>query len=143
MKLSEIMTENVEVLPPDASLQEAAQRMKELNVGLIPICDGQRLVGTLTDRDITVRATADGLDPCQTTVGEVMSAQVLYCFEDQGVEEAARIMNERQVRRLPILDRKKRLCGIVSLGDIAVRTGSRQLSGEALEGVSEPSHPTR
>lgn len=143
MKLSEIMTENVEVLPPDSSLQEAAQRMKELNIGLIPICDGERLLGTLTDRDITVRATADGLDPCQTRVSEVMSAEVLYCFDDQGVDEAARIMNERQVRRLPILNRKKRLCGIVSLGDIAVRTGSWQLSGEALEGVSEPSHPVR
>ena len=139
MKLNEIMTPKVEVLPPDASVQEAAQRMKELDVGFIPICDGQRLVGMLSDRDITIRATADGLDPTETSVSEVMSDEVLYCYEDQDVEEAARLMNDRQIRRLPILDRQKKLCGIVSLGDIAVRVGP-ELSGQALEGVSEPTH---
>ena len=143
MKLNEIMTSKVEVLPPDASVQEAAQRMKELDVGFIPICDGQRLVGMLSDRDITIRATADGLDPSETAVSEVMSEEVLYCYEDQDVEEAARVMEERQIRRLPILDRQKKLCGIVSLGDIAVRVGSPELAGEALERVSEPANPSR
>lgn len=140
MKLREIMTPRVEVLPPTATLQAAAQRMKEIDVGSLPVCDGERLLGTLTDRDITIRATAEGWDPRTTTVSEVMSREIVYCFEDQDVEEAADVMESRQVRRLPILTRDKRLCGIVSLGDLAVRTGSHELSGEALEAVSEPTH---
>jgi CBS domain-containing protein len=138
MKLSEIMTAEVEVIGPDANLQQAAQRMKALDVGLIPICDGERLVGTLTDRDITVRATAEGRDPRRTPVRDAMSSEVIYCYADQDVEEGAKVMRERQVRRLPILDRDKRLVGIVSLGDLAVRLSSVPLSGKTLEGVSEP-----
>jgi CBS domain-containing protein len=92
----------------------------------------------LTDRDIIVRAVAEGRDPRETRVSDVMTPDVRYCFEDQDVEEAARVMNDLQIRRLPILNRSKRLVGIVSLGDLAVRTGNTALSGQALEGVSEP-----
>jgi CBS domain-containing protein len=128
MQLKEVMTRGVDVVPPEALLQEAAQKMKQLEVGPLPVCDGERLVGLLTDRDITVRAVAEGCDPTTTKVRDVMTPEVLYCFEDQEVQEAAKLMEERQIRRLPILNRNKWLVGIVSLGDLAVRTGDRQAS---------------
>ena len=107
-----------------------------------PVYDGDRMVGMLTDSDINLRATAEGLDPTKTPVHEVMTPDVVYCFEDQPVEEAARIMEEKQIRRLIILNRDKRLVGIVSLGDLAVRdTEDPHLEEEVLERVSEPSAP--
>jgi CBS domain-containing protein len=141
------MTLHVEVIHPDATLHEAAEKMKSLDVGPIPVCDGDRLVGMVTDRDITVRATAEGRDPNTTRVRDVMTPDIIYCFEDQDVEEAARIMGEQQIRRLVVLNRDKRLVGIVSLGDLAVYTdqddmGAEELS-ETLSGVSEPSEPQR
>jgi CBS domain-containing protein len=139
MQVSEIMTRDVEVIAPDTTLQQAAQRMADLDVGALPVCDGERLLGMVTDRDIVVRAVAAGRDPRQLRAREAMSEELRYAFEDQDVEEAARLMDEHQIRRLPILNRNKRLVGIVSLGDLAVRTGDDSLSGEALEGVSEPS----
>jgi len=143
MELREIMTRNPEVVSGDASLQEAATKMKNLDVGLMPICDGDRLQGMLTDRDITIRATADGRDPNKTKVTEVMSTDVAYCFEDQDVAEAVSLMEARQIRRLPILNKDKHLVGVVSLGDIAVHVGDRDLAGETLQEVSEPAQPKR
>jgi CBS domain-containing protein len=144
MQIREIMTREVDVVAPNASIRDAAAKMKELDVGAIPVCDGQKLSGLVTDRDITVRAVAEGRDPSKTRVSEVMSSEIAYCFEDDPVEQAAKLMESKQIRRLPILDRNKQLAGIVSLGDIAVRTeGSRQkdLAGEALEEISEPARP--
>jgi CBS domain-containing protein len=132
------MTHNVECIPPDATLQEAAQRMEALDVGPLPVSEDGRLVGMLTDRDITVRATAQGLDPKTTTVRQVLTPRVLYCFEDQDVEGAARLMEAQQVRRLVVLSGDKRLVGIVSLGDLAVETDDEHLAGEALQAVSQP-----
>ena len=143
MQLRDVMTRDVEVVHPNATLREAAEKMEALNVGPLPVCDGERLVGMVTDRDITVRATSAGLDPNEATVREVMSPEAAYCFEDQDTDEAARLMEERQIRRLVILDRDKRLVGIVSLGDLAVTTQDDQLSGEVLERVSEPAEPER
>src|SRR5919198_2858701 len=111
MQLKEIMTRDVEVVRPDATLQEAAGRMKALDVGVIPVCDGEHLMGMLTDRDITVRATAAGRDPRTTHVRDVMTPNVVYCFEDQDVTEAQRLMQERQIRRVLILKRGKRVGG--------------------------------
>jgi CBS domain-containing protein len=143
MVLREIMTTRVEVVHPDATLKEAAQKMKALDVGPIPVCDGDRLQGMLTDRDITVRATAEGRDPNTTKVREVMTPDVVYCFEDQDVREAADIMEEKQIRRLVVLNRDKRLVGIVSLGDLATQTGDAELESEelseTLSGVSAKS----
>jgi CBS domain-containing protein len=144
MQIREIMTREVDVVAPNASVRDAAAKMKELDVGAIPVCDGQKLSGLVTDRDITLRAVAEGRDPSKTRVSEVMSSEIAYCFEDNSVEQAAKLMESKQIRRLPILDRNKQLAGIVSLGDIAVRTeGSRQkdLAGEALEEISEPARP--
>jgi CBS domain-containing protein len=138
MQLKDIMTPEVERIHKDESLQTAAQRMKALNVGMIPIYDGDRLVGMLTDRDITVRATAAGCNPATTPVGQVMTPEVVYCFENQHVEEAATVMEDKQIRRLIVLNRDKRLVGVVSLGDLATRTGARRAVGEALEEISQP-----
>ena len=137
------MTRNVEVVSSGASLRDAATKMKQLDVGLIPVCDGDRLKGVLTDRDITVRATAHGRDPSNTKVSEVMSTDVAYCLEDQQVDEAVSLMEARQIRRLPIINTEKRLVGIISLADIAVHVGDRDLSGETLEEISAPAEPKR
>ncbi|HET9550405.1 MAG TPA: CBS domain-containing protein [Candidatus Binatia bacterium] len=143
MELRDIMTRNVEVVNGNASLKEAATKMKKLDVGLIPVCDGDRLKGLLTDRDITIRATANGRDPSKTKVNEVMSTDIAYCLEDQAVDEAVILMEARQIRRLPILNQDKQLVGIVSLADIAVHVGDRDLTGETLEEISEPAEPKR
>jgi CBS domain-containing protein len=143
MELREIMTRGVEVISVDESVKEAAIKMKQLDVGLIPVCDGDKLRGVLTDRDIVVRATAEGLDPARTKVVDVMSPDIAYCFEEQEVEEAVSLMEVRQIRRLPILNQDERLVGIVSLGDIAVHVGDRELSGETLEEISEPAAPKK
>ena len=138
MQLRELMTRDAEVVSPDASLQEAAQCMRDLDVGLIPICDGGRVIGMLTDRDITVRATAEGSNPKKTKVKEVMTEDVVSCYEDEDAADAARLMEDHQIRRLIILNRDDRLAGIVSLGDLATHTGTEHLAGEALEHVSQP-----
>ena len=143
MDLRDIMTRNVEVVSAGASLMDAARKMKELDVGLIPVCDGDRLKGVLTDRDITIRATASGRDPAKTKVSEIMTTDLAYGLEDQEIEEAVSVMEARQIRRLPVVNLDKRLVGIVSLADIAVHVGDRDLSGETLEEISAPAEPKR
>jgi CBS domain-containing protein len=143
MELREIMTTNVEVVAANESLEHAARKMRDLDVGLIPVCDGEKLQGVLTDRDITIRATANGWDPKNTKVADVMSGDIAYCLEDQAIDEAVVLMEARQLRRLPILNREKNLVGIVSLGDIAIHVGDRDLTGESLEEISKPTEPKR
>jgi CBS domain-containing protein len=143
MELRDVMTRDVEVVSAGASLKEAAGKMKSLDVGLLPVCDGDRLQGILTDRDITIRATADGRDPKKTKVTDVMSTDLAYCLEDQEVEEAVSLMEARQIRRIPVVNQDKRLVGIVSLADIAVHVRDRDLSGETLEEISAPAEPRR
>ncbi len=138
MQVKDVMTRGAECVRPETTLQEAAQKMKNLDVGPLPVCDNDRLVGMLTDRDITVRAVAEGKDPRATRVRDAMTEGICYCFEDDDVADAARLMKERQVRRLVVLDHNKRLAGIVSLGDLAVETGDEHLAGETLEHVSQP-----
>src|SRR5918911_1856091 len=138
MQVKEVMTRDVEVVRPDTSLREAAEKMRAADVGPMPVCEGDRLVGMITDRDVTVRSTAEGYDPWTARVRDAMTAEVTYCFEDDDVAEAARLMQEKGVRRLVVLDRDRRLAGIVSLGDLAVHLGDDPLSSETLERVSEP-----
>jgi len=137
MKLKEIMTHDVEVIHPDDSLQTAAQKMRDRDIGFLPVCDGDRLIGTVTDRDMIVRVIAEGRDPKAMMGRNLATSPVIYCFEDQSVDEAARIMQEKQIRRLVILNRDKRLVGVVSLGDLAMNRPADQ-SGEVLQSVSEP-----
>jgi len=142
MKLKDVMTRNIESVHPDSTLAEAAMKMKEHDVGPLPVCDGEQLAGILTDRDITVRATAGGSNPTQSRVRDVMTSEVIYGFEDQDVEDAVRMMEEKQIRRLVVLNREKKLVGIVSLADLAV-DANQQLAGEVLQRVSEPAEPAR
>jgi CBS domain-containing protein/sporulation protein YlmC with PRC-barrel domain len=143
MEIKEIMTHQVEVVHPEATLWEAAQKMAGLDVGPLPVCNGDELVGMLTDRDITVRAIAAGRDPKTSRVYEVMTPEIIFAYEDEDVSDAAQLMAEHQIRRLVVLNRDKRLVGIVSLGDLAVHTGNVQQAGETLEDVSTPSEPQR
>lgn len=136
------MTTNVELITPKCTLREAAQKMRDIGIGALAVQEFDRLKGLVTDRDITIHAIADGKDPNQVTVDEVMTTPIVYCFDDQDVEEAARLMEVKLIRRLAVLNRSKRLVGIVSLGDLAVKAGNEALAGEALEKISN-SNATR
>ncbi len=138
MKLSEIMTREVVTIGPDDTLQTAAKKMRDRDIGFLPVCDGENLLGVLSDRDITIRALADGMDVAVMLGRDLMTAPAIYCFEDQDVDEAARIMQENQIRRLLVLSRDdKRLVGVLSLGDLAMKSNTDR-SGEVLQSISKP-----
>lgn len=139
--ISNVMTTGVRTLRPEDSAQLAAQAMSELNIGSVPICDGDRLVGMLTDRDLAVRGMAEGRDG-QTPIGELMSGDVLCCHVDDAIDRVAMTMEEAQVRRIPVIDDDRRLVGIVALGDLAVR-GDAEAAGQVLGDISMPSEPVR
>lgn len=139
MQLKEIMSRDVHCVSPETTIRNAATTMKELDVGSLPVCTGDRLAGIVTDRDIVVRGLANG-QGASATVMDVMTPDVAWCYDDVSTADAARLMQERQIRRLPVLNHDKRLVGIVSLGDLAVRTNDDRLSGQTLEQVSEPDH---
>jgi len=143
MLVKEVMTRSAQCIGPDATLQEAAEKMKSLDVGALPVCDNDRLSGMLTDRDIAVRSVCEGHDTRTKRVRDAMTAGVIWCNEDQDVADAARLMKEKQIRRLPVLNQDKRLVGIISLGDLAVETGDERLAGNTLEAVSDPNRPQR
>jgi CBS domain-containing protein len=136
MKVSEAMTRDVRVANPEETLQQAAQMMAELDAGVLPVGENDRLVGMITDRDIVIRGIAEGKGP-KAKVREVMSKEVKYCFEDQNLEDVTQNMADIQVRRMPVVNREKRLVGIISLGDIATSRAD-ELAGEALSGISRP-----
>ncbi len=138
MLVKEIMTPNVEVVSPGDTLEQAARKMEELDVGPLPVCEGIRVVGMITDRDITVRATAAGCAPKTTLVSDVMTQDIICCYEDQDDREAAKLMKAKQIRRLLVLSRANDLVGIVSLGDLATEAGDPGQPGEVLKSVSEP-----
>lgn len=143
MKLRDIMTEDVETIRPEASVQEAAQKMAELDIGSIPVMDGDHLVGIVTDRDITIKATALGLSPDEVPVRDVMSSPVIFGDEGLTADEAADLMETHQIRRLPVMSSDRHLVGIVTLGDLATRVPEEGVSTRALEGVSEQGLRTR
>jgi len=134
MNVREVMTPDVVVASPEDTLQRAAEMMIDIDAGVLPVGENDRLVGILTDRDITVRGVAAGKEPAECTVREVMSPDIKYIYEDESIEDAARNMAELQMRRLPVLNREKRLVGIVSLGDLALKDKSD--AADALKGVS-------
>ena len=137
MKVADVMTAEVDVVKPDQTIQQAASFMLRADAGSIPVCDGEKLVGMVTDRDIAVRAVAEGMGP-DTPVRETMSDEVLYCFEDEDVEAVAAKMSESQVRRMPVVAREdKRLVGIVSLGDLS-RSNEHDIAALALDGITGP-----
>ena len=138
MLVRDVMTPDVVTLSLGATLSDVARRMRDEDIGSVPISDDNRLVGMVTDRDVVIRGLADGEDPTRLTARDVMSPRLLYCFEEQSVDEALHNMGEQQVRRLPVLNRDKRLVGMVSLGDLSQAQARK--AGDALKDISEPGH---
>lgn len=138
MQLRDIMTHDIETIRPDASLQVAAQMMAALDVGMLPVVEGDKLLGSITDRDVTVRATARGLDPKETSVRRAMTVNLISATESQPISHALQLMMDLQIRRLPILDKDQKLVGIISLGDLAKVIDDKHMAGRALERISEP-----
>jgi CBS domain-containing protein len=136
MKVRDAMTGDVRLTDPNRSIREAAQTMAEQDIGALPVGENDRLVGIVTDRDIAVRAVAQGLGP-ETKIREVMSQEVMYCFDDEDLDDAAHNMGDIKVRRLPVLNRDKRLVGIIAISDLAGREDARQL-GRTIADISAP-----
>lgn len=143
MRTSEIMTIDFETIDATSTLTKAAQKMKSFNIGFLPVQEDKKIIGVITDRDIVVRALAEDLNPSSTPVRDIISPAVVYCYEDESVEGAARLMEEHRVRRLIVCDYDGNPVGVVSIGDLAVKSGEECLSGEVLEQISEPAAPIR
>ena len=137
-QLKDVMTRDVKVISPDSTIREAAKAMLDGDFGMMPVGENDRLIGAISDRDIAVRGVAEGKDS-NAKVGEVMSQGITWAYEDESVEDAAKIMSERQIRRLPVINRDKRLVGIVALGDFAVDSSELEPAAEALSEISQPS----
>lgn len=136
MRVSNCMTKDVQIADPEQTLREAALSMGRLDAGVLPVGENDRLVGVITDRDIAIRGVAEGKGP-EAKIRDVMSSDVRYCFDDDDVDDVLHTMSALKVRRLPVLNRDKRLVGIISLGDIATH-GAMAETGEALSGISQP-----
>jgi CBS domain-containing protein len=139
MQIQDVMTADVSYVKPDTPILEIARKMRDANIGSTPVVENDRLIGMVTDRDIVVRALAAGGDVNSMTARDAMSPRVLYCFADETIEAVLENMGEQQVRRLPVVNRDKRLVGVVSLGDLAL-SGKRRAAGEALKEISQPAH---
>ncbi|MDP3619372.1 MAG: CBS domain-containing protein [Ramlibacter sp.] len=137
-QLKDVMTHSVIVISPDSTITEAAQQMRDGDFGLLPVGENDRMIGAISDRDIVIRAVAEGLDG-KTTVRDVMTDGIRWCYEDQSIDEAATLMSEHQIRRLPVINREKRLVGIVALGDLAADKAAIGPAADALADISEPS----
>lgn len=136
-KVKDVMSQDVKVISPEATIKEAAQKMRDGDFGMLPVGEDDRMIGAISDRDIAIRAVAEGNDPT-TKVRDTMSGGIVWVFEDDSVDEAARIMSENQIRRLPVVNRDKRLVGIVALGDFAVQSSDIEVAAEALTEISKP-----
>ncbi len=137
-QLKDLMSRDVKVISPDMTIGEAAKKMRDGDFGMLPVGENDRMIGTISDRDIAIRAVAEGKG-IATTVRDVMSDGIAWVYEDDSVEQAAAIMSKRQVRRLPVVNRDKRLVGIVALGDFAVESSEIQPAAKALSEISRPS----
>ncbi len=142
MKIFEFMTSTIEGCDINTTILEATKRMRDLNVGAVPVFQNQKVTGLVTDRDIVVRAIAAELNPATTPLGEIMSKELQFCNSNDEIQLAAQIMEKEQVRRLLVKSAEGDVVGIVSLGDIATHV-SKDLSGEILQQISQPSHPKK
>jgi len=140
MKLKDIMTKNVATLHADDTVEQAAHLMKQYNIGSVPVCNGEEIIGIITDRDIAVRSVAEGENFKNQKVRDIMTSNPVIATQDMDIHDAARIMSERQIRRLPVAHNKN-IVGIISLGDIAVENNLKDNAGEVLSNISEPSSP--
>ena len=141
MQLRQIMTPQVEVVSLHDTISTAATLMRRLDVGSLPVCDGTRVVGMITDRDITIRATAAGSDPTLTKVSECMSRETFFCYEHQDSLDAEALMQEHQIRRVPILNKEHQLVGIVALADLVTKTAEIDEIDRTIWNISQPEHP--
>lgn len=139
MQVKDLMSKNVAAVSPDTSLEEVARRMKEMNIGSVPVCESGRVVGIVTDRDIVIRELAQGKNPAAAKVRDVMTSGVSTASPDMDVHDAAKIMSDKQIRRLPVVE-NERLVGMLAIGDMAVRSKLEDDAGEALSDISQPSH---
>ena len=137
-QLKDLMSRDVKVVGPDVTIADAARMMRDGDFGMLPVSENDRMIGTISDRDIAIRAVAEGKG-ADTKVRDVMSEGIAWAYEDDSVEKATKLMSERQVRRLPVVDRDKRLIGIVALGDFAVERSQIQPAAQALSEISKPS----
>ncbi len=142
MKVKEVMTYGVDFVRPDTNLRDVAQKMRDKNEGALPVFEGEEPVGLVTDRDIAVRAIAEGKDPASTRAREVMTPQVIFCTEDMELEEAAHIMEYKKIRRLLVKDEQRHVTGMLSLGDIAT-SSPKEFTGEVLQEVIGVAYPER
>lgn len=136
MRVSEVMTREVETIPADARLTVAARAMRKHEIGFLPVLEGGFVVGVLTDRDIAIRAVSEGRDPLFTSVRDVMTPVLIWCYEDDVLTEAAQILEENHVRRILVFDYSKKLCGLLSLDDLAAKMSSDRLLGTVLRKVT-------
>lgn len=143
MKVKDIMTSRFETIEATQSLEDAAKKMSSLGVGILPVEEGNEIIGLVTDRDIVVRGLAEEKDPTLTSISEVMSSNLIWCYQDDDIEKAGKLMEERKVRRLLVCDQNDVPVGILSLGDLAAKTHQEKFSGEVLEYISEPARPNR
>jgi len=139
-QLKDVMSRDVKVISPEMTIREAARSMCDGDFGMMPVGENDRMIGAISDRDIAIRAVAEGKGP-GTRVREIMSTGICWAYDDDTVEKAARLMSEHQLRRLPVVNHDKRLVGIVALGDFAVDSSQLQPAAEALSKISEPSRP--
>lgn len=142
MKLSDVMHRDPQVIRGDTTLREAAQRMRDADIGALPVCEGDRIEGVLTDRDVVVRSIAQGDDPEKARAADVMTREIAWCFDDDSIDEASRKMSERQVQRLLVLNHDKKLVGIVSIGDLARQRGNAPAVTHTIEEIKKPTKPS-
>ncbi|MBW8756993.1 MAG: CBS domain-containing protein [Burkholderiales bacterium] len=135
-QVAEVMSRGVRTLAPSDTMRNAAKAMDEFDVGIVPVCDGERLVGVVTDRDVTVRGVAQGCSAESTRLDQVMTKDPLWCFDDDPLEQAMETMRDAQIRRLPVVDRARHLVGILSMGDVATTAGTADVA-ETLACISE------
>ena len=140
MRVKDIMTTMVLIIPKETSVEDAARMMRDNRIGLLPIGEKENVIGVITDRDIAVRVTAEGLDAKHTPVRDVMSRQWFYCFDDSDIEDACFMMEDKRVRRLLVFNRSRDLVGVLSLDDVATRTTKERLAGHALSKVAKIAH---
>lgn len=138
MLVKDCMTESVSFVEPKTPISQIARRMRDEDIGSVPVAENDKMIGMVTDRDIVVRTIAEGKDVAEMTARDVMSPRVLYCFDDQSVEEVLENMGEEQIRRLPVVNRDKRLVGVVSLGDLS--QAAKAEAGATLKEITEPTH---
>jgi CBS domain-containing protein len=140
MKLKDIMTTEVLFVAGDTPVAEVARKMEQNEIGAVPVCDGQKILGMVTDRDIALKVVGRGISPRECVASDIMTSPIVWCYDDCDVQEAARLMESRQIRRLIVVSREEKLVGVVALGDVATRANQR-IAGEALEKISEHTQP--